>query len=434
MPDPIRSYLAHPALHALWQTVRGRLERNRLTPSGSVQVVLDEDGARQLGGLLGTVIPPGRTRVRLDTLDTALRASAAQTGLVAAVTDLTGAPLTDQAAARASRQATWEQVWQHLDAALADAGLASASWVPGWIAGLRAAGLLTRAGADASVSALQHAVAALALLSSPAPGAKQSASDGAPPWQLAELAAQITGDAHGLDEGTLAGALAVRALAAVRGQAPPETPSERRALWENAGVATDLVSGTVLIYALAPPGDDAWSATMRQRAALGLVTHLTLHELRHPGVALCRLAEAGQRVYACENPQILQAAARHQVQTPVVCTSGNPSSAGWELLRRLVADDADLRYHGDFDWPGIAIATRVFAAGVRPWRMSAHDYRTAATRQSAATRLSLQGAVTATPWDPQLSLTMQEHDTAIHEESQLPFLTADLCEGAPRRG
>ncbi|MFC9680827.1 TIGR02679 family protein [Streptomyces sp. NPDC056948] len=399
-----------------------------------MQVALDEDGARQLGGLLGTVIPPGRTRVRLDTLDTALRASAAQTGLVAAIAYLTGTPLTDQAAARASRQATWEQVWQHLDAALSDAGLASAPWVPGWITGIRSGSLLTRAGSDAAVWALQHAMAALALLPGSAPDTKQSAADGSPPWQLAELAARTTGDAHGLDEGTLAGALTARALAAARGQAPPETPSERRALWENAGVAADLVSGTVLVYAPAPPGDDAWSATMRQRAALGLVTHLTLQELRHPGVAPCRLAEAGQRIYACENPQILQAAAQRQVQAPLVCTSGNPSSAGWELLRRLVADDADLLYHGDFDWPGIAIAARVFAAGVRPWRMSAHDYRTAAARQSAPARLPLQGTVTATPWDPQLSLTMQEHDTAIHEESQLPLLRTDLHERAPRHG
>jgi hypothetical protein len=61
---------------------------------------------------------------------------------------------------------------------------------------------------------------------------------------------------------------------------------ERRSLWQRVGVSTDEISGTVLVWAVRPPGVDRWSAMMRERADLGLVTHLTVHELqrsaRHP--------------------------------------------------------------------------------------------------------------------------------------------------------
>ena len=36
---------------------------------------------------------------------------------------------------------------------------------------------------------------------------------------------------------------------------------------------------------------------------------------------------------------------------------------------------AELRYHGDFDWAGVAMANRLIAeVGVVPWRMGADDY------------------------------------------------------------
>lgn len=47
-------------------------------------------------------------------------------------------------------------------------------------------------------------------------------------------------------------------------------------------MSTDEISGTVITYGLRPPGADRWSAMMRERAGLGLITHLTVHELQRP--------------------------------------------------------------------------------------------------------------------------------------------------------
>jgi hypothetical protein len=70
------------------------------------------------------------------------------------------------------------------------------------------------------------------------------------------------------------------------------------------------------------------------------------------------LAGPGEVIHACENPQVLQALATAGVERPVACLSGNPAAAGIVLLARCA-----VRYHGDFDWPGIAIARRVFGLG-----------------------------------------------------------------------
>jgi uncharacterized protein (TIGR02679 family) len=82
---------------------------------------------------------------------------------------------------------------------------------------------------------------------------------------------------------------------------------------------------------------------------------------------------------------------------------------------------ARLRYHGDFDWPGIAIANRLVAeAGVEPWRMGAAEYVDAV----GSGGLPLTGAPVEPSWDPELGAAMRHHGVAVHEEAVL----ADLLE------
>jgi hypothetical protein len=60
-----------------------------------------------------------------------------------------------------------------------------------------------------------------------------------------------------------------------------------------------------------------------------------------------------------------------------------------------------LWYHGDFDWPGMAIASRVIGElGARAWLLSASDYEQAIV--GGKTR-PLDGTPVETPWSPELS-------------------------------
>lgn len=429
LPEPLRSYLADTSLAPLWTAVRTRLERNRLSPTGSVRVELDDEGAGRLGGLLGTRPAPGFLAVKLPALDHALRSSAAQCGLLTAVTDLTGSPLSDRVLARQRQSTAQADLWQRIDDRLADAGLAAAPWVPAWLEGLRAAGLLTRAGPDAAQEAADGALRALAMLRTPPLFSPSQTDTPAREWQLAELAAHSTGDGHGLDEGRLAGILVLRAIATACAMPLPESSPARRRLWERVSVTTDVISGTVMVWHLNPPGDDPWSAMMRSRSQMGLVTHLTMHELSSAPAAV--LVPVGSTVHACENPQVLQAAARQHIPATLVCPSGNPSGAGWELLTRLTRDGGHLNYHGDFDWPGLAIAARIFACGATPWRMTSSDYLDALISVPRDRTLNLSGPPVPSHWDPALAAAMARADIAIHEEALLPLLLKDLYAAEP---
>jgi uncharacterized protein (TIGR02679 family) len=189
-------------------------------------------------------------------------------------------------------------------------------------------------------------------------------------------------------------------------------------------VYTDMLSGTVLTWQFRPPGDDGWSRMLRERAELGLVTHLTLHEL---AVAVpASWSEPGRVVSVCENPQVMQAAVRAGTETPLLCLSGNPASVGTQLLRYLVKAGIPVRYHGDFDWPGVAIAGRVIQQGAMPWRMAADDYVTAVADLDADHAVPLTGRPAPTHWDPLLAAAMSKHGLAVHEEFVLADLLADL--------
>jgi uncharacterized protein (TIGR02679 family) len=406
IPPSLRDYLLTPSLQSLWSGLRARLERTGHALRGSIVVPLDDDGADRLSGLLGRAIPAGETRIRLVDLDASLRSSAAGCGLVTVVAELTGAPLRNRPAERDAARAGRQRLWAHLDLLLTEHNLAAQEWVPPWTDWCRRGGLLTRLPAAEAVAALSVAVQVLARV----------LDDSRPPAGLAELASEIVGDAHGLDGGVPA-ALVLRALAMALGAAPPASAAERRLLWQRAGVSTDEVSGTVITWALRPPGRDRWSAMMRERADLGLVTHLTAHELRRAA----DLTRPGEIIHACENPQVLQRLAAAGVEHPVACMSGNPAAAGMTLLER-----AAVLYHGDFDWPGIAIARRIFDRGAGPWRFGRIDYLDAAGRLPADNRLGLSGRVQPTLWDEGLSAAMTAADVAVHEELTVDVLLSDL--------
>ncbi len=406
----LKEYLLAESLRPLFELLRLRLERNGIRVAGVVVAELDDDGADKLGGLLGRAQQPGRVRVRLDVLDRALRASAAKRGLVAVLTEL-GGPLVDRPAAREALRLQRAEVWRSLDTALAEGGFASAPWVPEFVEGLRRSGVVTRL----SASDIAQAVAVLQAVGASAAAAEQR-------WELAELASRCTGDAHGLDDGRVVATLVLRAIAAATGRPVPASAAERRGLWTSVGVTSDEVSGTAMTWGLRPIGGDDWAAMMRDRSRQGLVTHLTLAELRQ--VSRVELADAA--VFACENPQVLQAAVRAGVNQPMVCFAGNPSSAALLLLDLLVSGRVRVAYHGDFDWPGVAIAGRLYARGAVPWRMGAADYAAVTGDLVAGSGLALTGMPVPTPWDVDLHRLMVRTGLAVHEESLLSTLLTDL--------
>lgn len=407
LPNAAREYLNQPSLEHLWARVRTQLERTGHRTTGSVRIALDEDGADALQGILGRSVSSGTRTVSLAELDTALLGSVAERGLLSVVAELTGSPLRDIPAEKNARRVSLQEMWSQVEVTLAEAGLASEPWVRTWIEWLHRSGTLTRVIETTVAEDFRIAAQAIAV----ALNGYDSQTR-----MLAKLASSISGDAHALDHGKLAGALAVRGLCFALDVPEPTNPRERIAVWSAVGITADSVSGTVMTWSLRPPGNDDWSAMMRTRADIGLVTHLTLRELASFSGAL---TESDAIVSGCENPQVLQSIADSGIDCPVVCFSGSPSNAG-----SILADRIRLRYHGDFDWPGIAITGRMISGGAESWRMNASDYLDAVNNSRAS--IPLTGSPISTPWDVDLEAAMKSTGVAIHEESLIDALIANL--------
>ncbi len=409
--DPeVAELLAGPDLDKLWRAARRRLEANGLTLYGTPLVLkgLSRDEATAVAGLLGVVRPRREARVRLDALDLVLRTSSAGHGLIDVLVAL-GGPLRDRRAekeATAFRQATtWSGLVAH-PAVIVDPRLAD------WLSDLRRSGLASRlAGVDGVERLVGQALDVLARL----PG------DGI---GLAVLAAETTGDAHGLDRGRPTGTLVLHALGSLADEPAPQDAGEWRAAWQAAGVVCDDLSCHVLVMNLRPRGSSELIGGMvRDHADFGEPIRLTLRQVSAGELE----PESATTIFCCENPAVLATAADRlgEESATLVCLEGVPSTAGLVLLERLAAAGCPLRYHGDFDWAGLSIfSTLRRRLEVSPWQFGADDYRSVV--RDGGGGVPLTGRRTESPWDSALAPTMAESGVAVFEEQVVDRLLEDL--------
>jgi len=236
------------------------------------------------------------------------------------------------------------------------------------------------------------------------------------------LANTVT-DGHALDAGRPLATLVIHAAARLGGVPDAEGAEWRRTVWASVGVLSGELTSPVLC--LNVPGDDSTGSgrAIAVWSEVGQPVHLTARQLlRHPPSLQ---ALRGRRVFVCENPTVVAEAANALGPrcAPLVCCSGHPAGAATVLLRLLALAGANLRYHGDFDWPGLNIANGIFTRlGAEPWRFNAESYRNAACSGGPP----LRGRAVQAVWDPQLTDVMLTLGIKIEEERVLPDLLSDL--------
>lgn len=395
-------WIADPILRPAWDLVRARFEKAGLDAYGKVLLRPATRAQRHaIGALLGRTITSETVQVDLATLDARLNERSGVGGLEAVLAALYGTRPEDRPAVRAARDASRERPLQRA------AELVTATWASEWIAGLRRTGLLTNRLDSERI--IRDAAAVLRELTD---------TEGAPTAQSrVELAARLLGDAHALDRDRRLHQVVLRGLAAAASIPVPDGTREREQLWASRGVEPDLLSRTCLVWRLRvgtvePPG-----RRLSDAADAGDPVHVTEWDLRRIGSFA---PAAGTRVLVCENPRVIEGMAERRVDGwAAVCTAGEPNLVVDKVLGNLTRAGADLYYHGDFDWPGIAIANRVitrFAA--RPCRMTADDYLHAVRPDGPA----FVGKQIEPVWDPELGAAMRSHGRAVHEESVLPLI------------
>jgi len=405
----IRRLLDTPDTAWLLTRMRSRLEQTGMLVGIVTKQSASATERMAAARLVGRPVRSGSSAsVSLDQLDALLRRDAWPAGLVSAVTELVG-PIVGPEVRRAER-ASWQQVADTLRVIAVER-----PELAGWVDSVNRSGALRRA--TASASAAHSMTLDLGVLARALPAEGEA---------LGVLAARLFGDAHALDPKSPLGSIAVGLAAASTGQPAGNGSRWRRDAWQQSGVVVDELSSTVL--ALGLPGG-VTSPTARALAALaesGQPVVLTYRQL-----AVDDIGRAPALVSVCENPAVIAAAADRFGAgagggfVPVVCVNGQPGAAVLRLLTQLVDGGSRLRYHGDFDAGGVAIA-RTVARSVpwTPWRYGEADYR-AACESSLATS-EFTGSVGDTPWNSALSAAMEELRLRVEEESVLEDLLDDL--------
>ncbi|MDO8974436.1 TIGR02679 family protein [Reyranella sp.] len=368
---------------------------------------LSEEERAALARLVGR--PPGFTRsIQFDLAiaDDNLRRSGVASSLRDALERLDG-PMTHLATARLQREALWSSVvdgCSHPD-------LVTLLALP------EAIGLLKRlARRDAAVASGLCRSAEAVLRRLPAGAIARS-----------QLAADVLGDAHALDNGQPVATLVLAAwrrhdLLARRSEDEPLVGNADRArdTWAAAGVLVNQLARPALFLNLPVKSAGECGRT-------GEPTYLSLRSLLRSPPAW---DVAGKRIFVCENPNLVAIAADRWGRdcASLVCTDGMPAAAQRTLLSQLTLARARLCYHGDYDWPGLRIANHVMREhGAGPWRFAAVDY-VAAVRTASVFTQRLQGTSVVASWDDELADAMGEHGVAIAEEAVAAQLLADLVD------
>ena len=384
----------------VWGAVHTRLSSG--LPVSQVRLgPLDASQQEALADLLGLARLPGkRTSISMEKLDQALQDSLGLS-LGQVVTRLIG-PIGDRAGDRRRHNSARAELWNWLSSApVVEAQPALRDWATA----LRSTGLI-----GGSVDRTRHELTqVLAVL-------RELPASGVP---LPVFAETVLGDPHALDEDQRRSGLVLKALAAIYELPPPVDAQERRMLWQQAGIADDELSSSVLAAGLRLGGTDPVSKILRICADAGQAAALTLQQLRHAADPI----DPPIAVRVVENPSVLaMALARFTSRCPpMICTSGWPSSASVLLLSRLASSGAKLYYHGDFDGEGLRIAANVMArTGAIPWRMTSDDYLGAVADGPPV------GRVTSVPWDSDLSAHLLRIGKTVSEERVASTLLDDL--------
>jgi uncharacterized protein (TIGR02679 family) len=396
MPTP--PVLLEPEFRLLWQHVCATLEKRGLHDRGWVPL---PPGTPTAVRARLKEIAPGRStaRLHLAALDRGLAPHG--TDLLGLLSDA-GCPPAGRREARDAERARRDARDEALDTAAQDA-LGDDPWVAAWVGEVR-----SRVPDGESARRLVDVVARVLELSG-APGVRSRG----------EVAAQAVRWAHDLDRG---GAYRRPVGLALTLRAGTDRHWDDAEVWAAAGLPGDLVATPVLTWAL-PLLGDGLAAAVRATTAAGAPMPLTVLSLRDMPIDL----PSGTVVLSVENPRLLEAAVQQGRSAPMICTSGNPTTAPSLLIRRLLAAGAEVRHHGDLDPDGVAITARLHVDGVVPWRMTAADYTEAlaAAERAGVDLREVTGPVPPTPWDPDLQRAMERAGRAVDEERVMDALLAE---------
>lgn len=384
--------------------------------AGSIQV-RDRAEAMGLGGLLGRHLRIDQ-RIRLSTIEQhLLEETRFRCTLREAVEAVRGSPLITRPERRDAAVAAWEAAVEDMESLVSRARLPedARARIDAWLAD-ETVELKRRWSRDGDRLLKQMESALRCLESLPNDGRSRS---------LAELANHAVGDPHALDRDRSLSGLFDRLLAVTLDvEFSGSRAAARDELLAAAGVVQDRTSAKVDTFGLLGRRPDL--AALDQYP----LRSFTLRELEAmpPG----ELTAPGGELFVVENASVFDWLVERLLSTQpesrpaLACTNGWLNMADRNLLRALSDRGIRIRYAGDFDDRGLAIARDVLTLcpGAELWRMSGEDYAKAA--KPTPDRVDEQLISGLQPTFPELVDAILDDGRVVYQEALQELLLQDL--------
>ena len=247
---------------------------------------------------------------------------------------------------------------------------------------------------------------------------------------LAVLAAQISGNPHFLDRGTTGGLLFTQALCHRAETAFPSTANEYAALYYENGIQMDDISSTVAAFGIHLERKDgrlhpAYEGFIREKEPYVIMQANLEHVRRAHG--------AGSRVFIVENEMVFSylcgQARSHAPLAALVCTSGQPRKAAYQLLDLLAKSGMTLYYAGDLDPDGLRIADHLaerYGDQLLLWHMAEGDYRKAISDEEISQRGMAKMEKLKHPQLRKTAESIRKKRRAGYQERLLPDMVQDI--------
>lgn len=244
---------------------------------------------------------------------------------------------------------------------------------------------------------------------------------------LAVFAADISGNPHYFDRGTVAGQLLIHAICFWKNMEVPQSAYQWRECMQSAGIVSDNIASMVHVFGL------------QLETADGLhPAYEAFYDRREPyvltGENLKSITGANAHhntVYVVENEMVFLYLVENTKDRDVsiLCTSGQMRVAALKLLDHLVRGGALIRYSGDLDPTGMDIADRLwqrYGNAVWLWRMGTEDYRESISNEMLNDRQlaklkRLQNAILC-----QTAELVQKEKKAGYQENLLKQMLGDV--------
>jgi uncharacterized protein (TIGR02679 family) len=244
---------------------------------------------------------------------------------------------------------------------------------------------------------------------------------------LAVFAADISGNPHYFDRGTVSSQLLTHAVCFWRAYDLPQNAYEWRECMQEVGIIPDNISSMVHAFGVKLYTEDGLHPACEAYNARKEPFVLTAENMR----AITGAKAGADNVYVVENEMVFLYLVENLKETDVtlLCTSGQLRVASFQLLDHLAKSGSLIWYSGDTDPEGMDIADRLWRRYqdiFHIWRMSADDYEKAMSEEMLSDRRLAKLGRLKNPVLMSTAENMLKEKRAGYQENILEELLNDL--------